>query len=192
MRLLFLLLSITIMTSSCAQLPYHSIPDYPEDFSTGNVIARMIDGLGYRYYWATEGLIEKDLKYKPSPEGRDTEHTLEHIYGLSETIVNAAKNKPNIRPVDYEELSFEDFRKGTLKNLKKASDVLRGKSDEEVANLKVIFKRGEKQSEFPFWHMLNGPIADALWHTGQVVSYRRSAGNPINSKVNVFMGHTKH
>ncbi len=192
MRLLPLLFSITIMTSSCAQLPYHSIPDYPEDYSTGNVVARMIDGLGYRYYWATEGLTEKDLKYKPSPEGRDTEHTLEHIYGLSEVILNAAKNEPNIRPSDFENLTFEDFRKGTLKNLKKASELMLGKSEAEVANLKVIFERREKQSDFPFWHIFNGPIADALWHTGQVVSYRRSAGNPIDSNVNVFMGHTKH
>lgn len=36
--------------------------------------------------------------------------------------------------------------------------------------------------------MLNGPIADALWHVGQVVSFRRSSGNPFNSKVSVFSG----
>ncbi len=192
MRFSIFLFSIIIMSTSCAQLPYHSIPDYPEDYSAGNVISRMIDGLGYRYYWATDSLTVKDLQYKPSPEGRDTEHNLEHIYGLSEVILNAAKNEPNIRPSDYEHMTYEDFRKGTLKNLKKASELMLGKSEAEVANLKVKFKREEKLSEFPFWHMFNGPIADALWHTGQVVSYRRSAGNPINSKVNVFMGHTKH
>lgn len=47
---------------------------------------------------------------------------------------------------------------------------------------------GGKRSEFPFWNMLNGPIADALWHVGQVVSFRRSSGNPFNSKVSVFSG----
>ena len=29
-----------------------------------------------------------------------------------------------------------------------------------------------------------------LWHCGQVVTNRRASGNPINSKVNVFVGKT--
>ena len=29
---------------------------------------------------------------------------------------------------------------------------------------------------------------DALYHVGQVVSYRRAAGNPIDPQVNVFLG----
>ena len=33
-----------------------------------------------------------------------------------------------------------------------------------------------------------GPIADALWHVGQVVTFRRSSGNPFNSKASVFTG----
>jgi hypothetical protein len=36
--------------------------------------------------------------------------------------------------------------------------------------------------------MINGPIADALWHAGQVVTLRRVSGNPINPKVSVFNG----
>ena len=34
-------------------------------------------------------------------------------------------------------------------------------------------------SEYPFWNQLNGPIADAIWHVGQVVSFRRTAGNSL-------------
>jgi hypothetical protein len=44
------------------------------------------------------------------------------------------------------------------------------------------------ENEFPFWNQLNGPIADALWHCGQVISFRRSSGNPYNSKASVFSG----
>ena len=29
---------------------------------------------------------------------------------------------------------------------------------------------------------------DAIYHTGQIVSFRRTTGNPIDSSVNVFMG----
>ncbi|RMG65160.1 MAG: hypothetical protein D6722_16205, partial [Bacteroidetes bacterium] len=36
-------------------LPYRAIPDYPETFTPGTTVARFLDGLGYRYYWATEG-----------------------------------------------------------------------------------------------------------------------------------------
>ena len=174
------------------RLPYHSIPDYPEDYSAGSVVSRTIDGLGYRYYWATEGLREADLKYKPSEEGRDVEHTLEHIHGLSDVILNATANKPNIRPSDFGEMDFEKMRAKTLKNLRQASKNISGKSPAEIEKMKVVFQRGENKSDFPFWHLLNGPIADALWHAGQIVSFRRSSGNPLNSKVNVFMGHTKH
>lgn len=171
-------------------LPYEEIPQYPEDYSSGNVIARMIDGLGFRYYWATEGLRKEDLDYKPSEDARSTKSTLEHLYGLSTTILNAALNEPNIRPVDWLSMSFDDFRTGTLQNLKTASEIMAGKSANEIAGLEVTFQRGEKSSSFPYWHMLNGPIADALYHTGQVVTFRRSSGNPINPKVNVFMGKT--
>ena len=180
------------MTTSCAQLPYQSIPDYPEDFTAGNVISRTIDGLGYRYFWATEALRPEDLTYKPSEDARDVMHTLEHIHGLSEMIVNAVLKKPNIRPSEEKEMSFEDLRKKTLKNLEKASKSVLGKTADEVNEMNVIFQRGDNKSEYPFWHILNGPVADALWHTGQVVSFRRASGNPLNPKVNVFSGHTKH
>ena len=128
------------------------------------------------------------MNYKISEDSRETLGTIEHIYGLSETIVNAAKNEPSIRPVDRSAMTFEDFRKGTLENLKHASELFLGRSAEEVSELKVIFQSPENRSEFPYWHMLNGPISDAIYHTGQVVSYRRASGNPINPNVSVFMG----
>jgi hypothetical protein len=57
-----------------------------------------------------------------------------------------------------------------------------------MEEFKVVFKNNERTTEFPFWNQLNGPIADAIWHTGQVVSFRRSSGNPFNSKASVFNG----
>ncbi|MFT7499284.1 MAG: hypothetical protein ACI8QP_001887, partial [Porticoccaceae bacterium] len=43
-------------------------------------------------------------------------------------------------------------------------------------------------SEYPFWDLINGPIEDAVWHSGQLVSFRRSSGNPMNPKVNFLTG----
>jgi hypothetical protein len=74
----------------------------------------------------------------------------------------------------------------TLENLKKAADILR--DSEDLSQFKIIFKGENGSREFPFWNQINGPIEDAIWHCGQVVSFRRSSGNPFNSKASVFTG----
>ncbi len=57
-------------------LPYATIPEAPETYTPGAVVSRLIDGLGFRYYWATEGLTEDNLAYKPSEEGRTIGQTM--------------------------------------------------------------------------------------------------------------------
>ncbi len=171
-----------------AALPYREIPAAPDSFTAENVAARMIDGLGFRFYWATEGLRPEDLAFRPSPEARSSEETIDHILGLSQIVINAIKNRPNERSgEETSPLSFEVKRKKTLDNLKEASDLLKN-SGGRLADYDIIFVNGENRSEFPFWNMINGPIADALWHVGQVVSFRRSSGNPFNSKASVLTG----
>ncbi len=182
-------------SSSMAQdvsLPYHKIPDYPASYSSGNILSRMVDGLGFRYYWASEGLTQIDLDFKPSTDARSTFETIQHLYGLSEMILNAAKSQPNIRPADWSDMSYEELRKRTLEQLQEASELYKSLSEDELSKAKVIFSNGNNQSEFALWHIMNGPIADAIYHTGQVVSFRRSSGNPMNPKVNVFSGVTRN
>jgi hypothetical protein len=175
-------------TKDSQGLPYYQIPDYPESYSPENVAARMIDGLGFRFYWATEGLTEKDLAYTPGNDGRSTGHTIDHIYGLTLTILNASLNKPNVFPRDDEELTFEEKRALTLINIEKASQVLKDQNANTLENNKVIFQSENGSSEYPYWNMINGPIADAIYHTGQIVSHRRSSGNPINPNIRQFLG----
>ena len=173
------------------EIPYHQIPDAPETFTGATIFARTIDGLGYRFYWASEGLTEKDLNYDPGNENRSPKEMIDHFYGLSGTLINAVKKLPNIRPAEKVEMNFEEKRIATLKNLKAASDLLRANPNMDLSECKIVFQRGEKKSEFPFWNILNGPLADAIYHTGQLVSYRRSSGNPMNPNVSVFTGITK-
>ena len=163
------------------QLPYYELPEYSKVYTAGTVAARMVDGLGFRYYWATESLRDEDLVYKPSEEARTTAETIDHIYGLTKVIVNSTLKKPNTR-VEEPEMTFAEKRKKTLENIKTAADILR--ASEDISEFKIIF--GE--NEYPFWNQLNGPIADAIWHCGQVISFRRSSGNPYNSKASVFSG----
>ena len=203
MRLLYLLAILALFSQCQAQkavnmdttkemaIPYHQIPEYPDNFEVGNVAGRMIDGLGYRYYWATKDLRPEDLAHQPSPDAQTVEQTITHLYGLSETVLNTVKSIPNIRPANFPEHTFEERRAATLRNLKMASDLIKGSKPKDLENNKVIFQRGENTSEFPFWNLLNGPLADAIYHTGQLVSFRRTTGNPVQTGVNVFRGKTK-
>ncbi|RNC84917.1 MAG: hypothetical protein ED556_10055 [Winogradskyella sp.] len=165
-------------------LPYYEVPEYSEEFTAGTVAARMVDGLGFRFYWASHNLSEKDLNYKLNEDGRSTQETINHIYDLSKVIVNSTLKQPNSSNKNNE-LGYEEKRSAILNNLKTAADILR-KSD-DISEFKIIF--GEQK--IPFWNQINGPIADAIWHCGQLASYRRASGNPINPKVNHFTGKVK-
>src|SRR5579863_6243043 len=68
-------------------LPYAAFPPAPDHYSAGTAVSRLIDGLGFRYYWATEGLRPIDLSFRPGPEARTSQETLEHIYSLSNMII---------------------------------------------------------------------------------------------------------
>jgi len=181
--LLILILTITsgfAQTDSDTELPYYEVPDYPEEFTAGTMAARMVDALGFRFYWAIDSLTDKDLNYRPNMESRSTEETIKHIYDLSKIIVNSTLKKSNTR--NEEASSYSEMRSNTLNNLKIAANILRNSDD--ISQYKIIFR----EREIPFWNQVNGPIADAIWHCGQIVIYRRNTGNPINTKVNHFTG----
>ncbi|MDT0557064.1 hypothetical protein RM697_00305 [Ichthyenterobacterium sp. W332] len=162
------------------KLLYYEIPEASENFTAGTVAARLVDGLGFRYHHASEGLTEKDLKFSPSEGARSAEETLQHIYDLSKIIVNACLHKPNNR--EKEALTYAQLRAKTLQNFKTAADILR--SSDDISEFTLNFG----DNKIPFWNNINGPIADAIWHAGQLATIRRMSGNPINSKVNHFNG----
>jgi hypothetical protein len=191
--ILLITLIIYSMTSEISvqgqeALPYEQIPDSPQSYTAGNVTGRMIDGLGFRYYWATEGLTEADLQHQPSQHARNMIETLDHIYRLSKAVVNAPQNIANRRPEELPPMEFEELRSKTLRNLERASELFKDIEDQDMETCHVIFERGENRSEFPIWNLINGQIADAIWHTGQLVLMRRTSGNPINPRVDVFTG----
>ncbi|WP_406684502.1 hypothetical protein N1F78_01915 [Seonamhaeicola sp. MEBiC1930] len=180
-RIVFLLFALMLTVNNYAQsamekLPFSEIEAYPETYTSNLLVARMVDGLGFRYYWATDGLRKEDLEYKISESSRTSKETIAHIYGLSKFIRNSVleDNKDETK----EELDFNDLRKQTLFNLKLVSDSFKNSKDTFMFN----------DISVPFWNIVNGPISDALWHCGQVVMLRRASGNPFNSKVSVFRG----
>tara|TARA_B100001564_G_C20551812_1_gene629465 strand:- start:84 stop:668 length:585 start_codon:yes stop_codon:yes gene_type:complete len=183
--LIFLIFPL-MLSSQEKDLPFFEISDYPDEYSSTNIVARMIEGLGYRYYWATHSLKEKDLSYKPSDDSRTTYDIIEHIHSLSLMIVSSFKNEEF--NFESEKYTYELLREKTLNNLKFIHLSLQENPD--LSQLDIRFNRGGNDLSFPFWNQINGPISDAIWHCGQVVMNRRSSGNPLQSGVNVFTGKT--
>ena len=190
MRALFFiflgLYHLTIMSQTSEY--FKDISEYPTEINNGNIISRMINGLGYRYYWATEKLKKNDLIYRPSKDAYSTKETMVHIFTLSKTVYNTTLSKINERPDIDIPGDYESIRNETLQFLEKASKNFSNLNSEELDQMKIKFIRGGTIKSFPIWNLLNGPIADAIYHTGQIVSFRRTTGNPIDSSVNVFMG----
>ncbi len=186
-----ILVSLSAMTQNDLKndsLPFRDITQYPSSFSSENVLLRMIDGLGFRFYWATEGLRNEDLIYRPNEDARTSEETIDHVMGLSKMVLNSLNSTPNITSgEETSPKSFEEKRKIVLNNLFEARQMLASNLI-KVEEVKIIFVRNKTTSELPVWNLINGPIADAIWHTGQIVSFRRSSGNPFDSKVNVMLG----
>jgi len=162
------------------KLPYYEVPEYSEKFTAGTVAARMIDALGFRFYWVSKNLTKKDLIYKANEHGRTSKETIVHIYNLSKVILNSTLKKKHLNT--KEELNYEELRAKTLVNLKTSADILR--TTDDISQFKIIIN----EEEIQFWNQINGPIADAIWHCGQLAIYRRTTGNPINPKVNHFLG----
>ena len=172
------------------KLPYDSIPSYPECYTPATVVARMLDGLAFRYRWATEGLGPKDADNRMSPDARSVLELLQHIYGLSMVILNTAKKTANDRTRPLEVPStISLLRTQTLENLVTARRLLGASQD--LARHPIQYRTSDGLVEYPFWIQINGPIEDAVWHSGQIAMLRRASGNPMPAGVDVFMGITK-
>ena len=181
----FIIIGVVHSQEEKDALPYYEVPEYPHDYTAGTVAARMVDGLGFRFYWASHDLNKEDLAYKISKDARSAEETINHIYDLSKVILNSTLKQPNKRE-EGPEMTFDEKRSKTLMNLKTAADILRESDD--VSQYEIIFS----EQKIPFWNTINGLIADALWHCGQLVSYRRANGNPINPFINQLTGKVRN
>ncbi len=162
---------------------YSSIPAYPDSYSASNVVARAVDGLGFRYYWATKDLKKSDIAFKPSKDSRSTFETLVHIYSLSDFIFLTIFKKSSITDIPASKINmlpYYEIRKRTLRNFERISDRLKRFSDSDLAKIKA--------DKYAFWDLLNGPIEDAVWHSGQIASFRRASGNPMNPNVDYMEG----
>jgi uncharacterized damage-inducible protein DinB len=164
-------------------LPYYNIPETPIEISTTNTIARLVDGLGFRYRWATEGLTQKEFNFEPIEGSMTISDLINHIYDLIKVTNRILDDGLNSI---YETESISQTRENTLTLINEVSTQLKLMTDVEFKALEL--KNEDVEKQFTFWYLLNGPIADALTHVGQITSWRRISGNPQPKGVNVFLG----
>jgi hypothetical protein len=140
-------------------------PD-PDQLSTSNAIARLIDGLGYRLYWSLYGLEEKECQYTLCDGAPSIKDILWHILGLVNWVYMHVYGQQMTRKP-----SIIDQGVDTLLALQELHQTFLEMSDDDLVHLKL----GERS----FWSYINMPLADALHHVGQVSILRRGAGNPV-------------
>ena len=164
------------------ELPYYRIPESPESMTATTVLIRLLDGLGFRYRWATEGLKVEDMEFQPCSSSMKIGELLAHIQGLllvSEGFITG-NEVGKITPA-----SLEERRRKTLDTVVRIREALQGLDDEFLE--KRMYSPPWDEREFPIWNLINGPLSDALTHVGQIASWRRINDNPI-LKARVFHG----
>lgn len=145
---------------------YYSLPDAPEEINAQNVISRLLAGIGFRYYWATEGLTEEAAVFRPSEDNRNIEETLGHIWDLLNWIYTAVEPAEKRKPEEQSNL-----RKATLQLIEDLECSFSAMNTDNLEKIVLI--------KPPFWPVINGPLSDVLTHIGQIATLRRIAGNPV-------------
>jgi hypothetical protein len=155
-------------------LPFDSLPDYPGDVSATSVVVRLIDGLGFRFRWATDGLSDADVGFRPGAESHTVEEITGHIWGLVNWVNLTVSGTSSEKPGEYSLL-----RGRILEMLWMLRSSVLAMDDDDLERCTI--------EGLPFWHIINGPLSDALTHVGQINAFRRLSGNPT-PEANVFRG----
>jgi hypothetical protein len=153
---------------------YHIIPEYPLEISAGTILTRLLDGLGFRFYWSTAELRKDDYIFRPSSDCMSIEELIKHIWGLINWVIISSTEEKYQRPI-----ASEQIREQVLEMIFYLRNETLNMSTTEISMITINGRS--------FWHIINGPISDALTHVGQINSFRRLSGNPV-SLANVFSG----
>ena len=145
---------------------YHTLPPAPDDITAANIIARIVTGIGFRFYWATDGLTEQIYRFEPGQGARSIEETLDHIWELLNWIYRTInpQGKPKLEEAVL-------LREAILELIATLEDAFSKMERDELVRLKLLKE--------PFWPVLNGPLSDVLTHIGQITMLRRLAGSPV-------------
>lgn len=157
---------------------FEALDEAPSSIEARTVMIRLIDGILFRFYHATEELTDSDYTFRPAEDCMRMNELLFHIEKLTYWVLNSFTQKPI--PLDFPMSTFSEMRLSILKTLKNIKSELSSISDSDLSAITI--------RDYPFWNMINGPLADILTHVGQINTYRRLNGNPAQSKKSPFTG----
>lgn len=168
------------------ETPFHALSGYPQSVAPGTILGRLVAGLGFRLRWATEGLEEDDGAFRADPEGFSIGEVLEHVgrmvVWIHRQFASGAAESQEL-PVLSDEHGFLDRRAHCLDCLAILERDVARMGTAELESIVIENRHGR----FPFWVLVNGPLADALTHVGQISAWRRQAGKPAPAS-NPFAG----
>lgn len=156
---------------------YSKLPDAPGDAGGASVLNHVLDSLGFRFYWATEGLGDADLGFSPGEGAMTLGRQMAHVKRLLQWTDVALQSRSEM--VDEVETDFASMRDGVFEAL----DGLKAR----VADMGEEGLLGVEVFGFPFWNLVAGPVTDCIAHVGQINVYRRLLGKPA-PRINYFAG----
>jgi len=153
---------------SADTVPFYKIPDPPAAASAGAILGRLADAIGFRFRWATEGIRDADLPFKPAADCWSLAQLIDHIADLLEPVAKAVGARQH--PPLAQQAGFVALRARILDLSAGLSARFKAMPDADLA--------GASAGKLSVWTMVNGNLADILTHIGQILSWRRLAGSP--------------
>lgn len=181
---------------AAANRRYDNLPEPPAaEPHAAALLARLVDGLAFRYRWASDGLRPEDLGFRPAPDAMDLGQLLAHLAQLASWMsANVAAARDGGSPVTYPAAgAVVEAARGSPEQLVTLTlDLLHALRSDVLALgdgglLRIRLVGGREPTAYPVWNLLNGPLADALTHVGQLATWRRMLGRPVPQH-DVFRG----
>lgn len=158
----------------------------------------MLDGLGFRFRWAADGLSAEDLAFSPGHGAMTLGELLLHMRQLVGWVgVNVHGARVGGEPVIWSAACAELADPGSdptmlseqvLETIATLRADLLALGDDGLSDIRLLASSGPDLR--PFWNAVNGPLADFLTHVGQLNSWRRLLDKPA-PPVDVFRGRRK-
>jgi hypothetical protein len=174
---------------------YETIPEPAGEPGAVTVLARLVDGMAFRYRWAVEGLAPDDLSFNPGNGSMSLGELLLHMRQLVCWVGrNVQAGREGRDPVVWADAcdGLPDpgadpavLARQTLDTLVELREDLLALGDGGLGVIRMLGSSGPDAK--PFWNAVNGPMADFLTHVGQVNSWRRLMGRP-GPRADVFRG----
>ena len=90
---------------------FRSIKAYPDRQDANGVVMRLLDGVGYRFYWATEGLTAADYRFTPGEGCQSIGELVAHVWGLANWVLLNLNAPSSNRPDDPADIRIDALDK---------------------------------------------------------------------------------